>query len=149
MMRRSVLVYLRLAAVLFVACSWNQLVAQLTPYYIYYFACDPNQNANYLCQDSLTTNNGAVAAVGVGDCETNRGSTNPLEITSAAGVTSCQSAYTIIATTYPTPQPNDPYHYAISAGAYNSGCSPDAYGQKACDSQYNYSSGGCAVVTPC
>jgi hypothetical protein len=136
--------YLRLAVVLFVACSWNQLVGQLTPYYIYEFACEPNQNANYLCQDSLYgTGYSAVAAVGVGYCENNRGSTNPLEIQSNANLINCTSYYTMTATAYPTPQANDPYHYAISAGGSSSGCSPSAYGQQACDSQYNYSSGGC------
>jgi hypothetical protein len=146
-MRKSPYLYLRLGVVLLAASSWNQVVGQQTPYWINTFLCTPNQNASGLCEDSQYAAAGTVIAVGSGYCNMYQGRVPPLDVYADVGWT-CRSFYTGIATAYPTPQPHDTYHYAVSSGAYFSGCSPAGYSQQACDVQYNYSLAGC-FDSPC
>lgn len=145
---RSIYLYLRLGVGMLVACSWNQLVGQLTPYYVHTFICSPNEDENSLCWDQFTTSNGSAYSNGNGYCNEYRGSSPPLDVYAIVSAVNCESSYTLIADTYPTPQPGDPYSYAVSSGAYTSACSPDGYSQVACDSQYNYSRNGC-TKSPC
>lgn len=138
----SLKAYLRFSVIALAACSWNQLVAQLTPYYVTTFLCTPNEDANSLCQDEAYTAKGTVAAQGDGYCNAyNNGANPPLNVYALVSA-NCSEPVDMVADVYPTPQAGDPYHYAVSSGTYTSAGSPDGYGQQACDAQYNYSRNG-------
>jgi hypothetical protein len=96
----------------------------------------------------MITNNGLVSASALGQCNSyiNRSSGTVYEFGDVDVY--CQSVYLIIASSYPTPQQNDPYNYAVSYGGYFAGCTPDLYKQDACDGNFNAVVGGC-TLSPC
>jgi len=146
-MRKSLYLYLRLGVVLLAACSWNQIMGQLTPYYITTFLCYPNEDSNSLCTVSQSGTHGFIDTAGSGYCANYRGRTPPLDVYASAQW-NCSNFYSAVVSSYPTPQPNDPYHYAVSSGVSFSGCFPDGYSQQACDVQYNYIRNPCQLA-PC
>jgi hypothetical protein len=141
--------YLRLGILVLAACSWNRLVAQLTPYYVndLSFSCTPNKSFG-VCRDELTASDGLVAAVDAAYCINYNNTTPPLEAEAQVSSINCDASYLMIATAYETPQPGDNFHYAISANGYTSSCTPDSYAQSACDSLYTTRIGGCRL-SPC
>ena len=150
MTTKSLHLYLRLGVVIVAALSWNNLLAYLTPYYVTTFTCTPTPQDPVLgCRQQITTNNGIVNAVGQGLCHAYANGTQPPLYASTVVYATCRNTYTLISTSYLTPQANDPSHYAISAAGYSSGCQPNSYVQNACDKQYTVVIGGCELLGNC
>jgi hypothetical protein len=143
-MIKSIYSYVRIGVVLFAGCCWNQVMGQLTPYYVTTFFCTPNQDPNNVCQVSLSGTHGYIAAFGEGYCAQYRGRNPPLDVYASVSWT-CTGSYMAAVSAYPTPQAGDTYHYAVSSGTHFSLCSPDGYSQQACDVLYNYITAPCGL----
>jgi hypothetical protein len=149
MISKSIVLYVRLAVVLLAACCWNQLVGQLTPYYVTTSICTPGPPNNNVCTAQWGPFwAGTLQATINGLCYEYAGTSHSPLYAGVQDNWNCNNNYTGVVSSYPTPQPNDPYHYAVTAGGYFSGCSPGVYWQTACDSQWNYQVEGCEL-SPC
>ena len=112
---------------------------------LYY--CNLFPQTSIWCRWDITTSNGAVAEDGGAPCNAQTGRSDGSVYAGAQAYNyDCSVQYTIIADAYATPG-NEPLYYAVSAGGYSSGCSPNLYIQDSCDAQYNADIGGCTA--PC